>query len=46
MSIQTPPSQPEPSIPSPLLEALAKDYDLEPWQIRFIGCCPGESEEK
>jgi hypothetical protein len=42
MSIPTPtsPSDPEPNIPSDLLAALAQDYDLEPWQIRFISCCP------
>jgi hypothetical protein len=45
MSIPTPtsPSDPEPNIPSELLEALARDYDLDPVEIRFIGCatCPG-----
>lgn len=40
MSIPTPTSPPEPAIPTPLLEALAKDYGLEPWQISFISCCP------
>lgn len=48
MSIQTPPSppDPEPNIPLPLLEALAGDVGLHPWQIRFMGCCPEGTEEK
>lgn len=46
MSIQTPPSPPEPNIPFPLLEALAGDYGLEPWQISFISCCPEGTEKK
>jgi hypothetical protein len=44
--IPTSPPDPEPNIPLPLLEALAGEHGLEPWQIRFIGCCPGESEKK
>lgn len=42
MSIPTPtsPPDPQPNIPSPLLQALAEEYDLDPEQIRFIGCCP------
>jgi hypothetical protein len=51
VSIQTPPSQPptepEPNIPLPLLEALAGDVGLKPWQIRFISsCCPEGAEKK
>lgn len=46
MSIQPPPSRPEPAnIPIPLLEALARDYDLDPWQIRFLSCCPEGAEK-
>lgn len=42
----TSPSDPEPNIPLPLLEALAGDVGLEEWQIRFIGCCPERTEGK
>ena len=43
MSIQTPPQPSELNAPPQLLEALAKDYDLDPVEIRFITCatCPG-----
>ena len=36
-------TEPEPNVPSALLEALAKDYELDPVEIRFTSCatCPG-----